>query len=122
MKKLLFSVAIAIFSNTLSYSQGCSDAGICSIGHSFQTSEKEFKNGIEIGSIFGAGEADVTYFSPYITYAKTVNERLSLSSKITYSVASGSFGKRGALGDGYLIGNYNWKKKNENTMEYAIRI
>ena len=113
MKKSLFGIAIAIFSNTLSYSQGCSDAGICSVGHSFQTSEKEFKNGIEIGSVFGAGEADVTYFSPYITYTRTVNERLSLSSKITYSVASGSFGKRGALGDGYLIGNYNWKKKTE---------
>jgi hypothetical protein len=25
---------------------------------------KELKNGIEIGSIFGAGEADVTYISP----------------------------------------------------------
>ncbi|MFE3847825.1 hypothetical protein ACFX5D_07585 [Flavobacterium sp. LB3P45] len=40
-----------------------------------------------------------------------MNDRLSLSSKITYSVASGSFGKRGGLGDGYLIGNYNWKIK-----------
>jgi hypothetical protein len=58
---------------------------------------------IEIGSIFGAGEADVTYISPYITYIRTINERLSLSSKITYSVASGSFGQRGAFGDAYLI-------------------
>jgi hypothetical protein len=46
-------------------------------------------------------EADVTYISPYITYIRTINERLSLSSKITYSVASGSFGQRGAFGDAY---------------------
>jgi hypothetical protein len=40
----------------------------------------------------------------HITYIRTINERLSLSSKITYSVASGSFGQRGAFGDAYLIG------------------
>ncbi|MFV8354418.1 hypothetical protein [Flavobacterium sp. XS2P14] len=109
MKNLLLIIAIGIFSN--SFAQGCSDAGICSIGNGFRTTDKELKNGIEIGSIFGAGEADVTYFSPYITYTRTINERLSLSSKITYSVASGSFGQRGAFGDAYLIGNYNWKPK-----------
>jgi hypothetical protein len=109
MKKLLLIIAIGMFSN--SYAQGCSDAGICSIGNSFQTTDKESKNGIEAGAIFGTGEADVTYISPYLTYTRTINERLSLSSKITYSVASGSFGQRGAFGDAYLIGNYNWKPK-----------
>ncbi|MFV8366499.1 hypothetical protein [Flavobacterium sp. XS1P27] len=109
MKKLMLIIAIGIFSN--SFAQGCSDAGICSIGNGFQTTDKELKNGIEIGSIFGAGEADVTYISPYITYTRTINERLSLSSKITYSVASGSFGERGAFDDAYLIGNYNWNPK-----------
>ena len=109
MKKLLLIIAIGMFSN--SFAQGCSDAGICSIGNSFQTTDKESKNGIEAGTIFGTGEADVTYISPYLTYTRTINERLSLSSKITYSVASGSFGQRGAFGDAFLIGNYNWKPK-----------
>ena len=109
MKKIILIFAIGFFSN--SFAQGCSDAGICSIANSFNTSDREYKNGIEIGSVFGAGEADVTYFSPYVTYTRTVNDRLSLSSKITYSVASGSFGKRGGFGDAYLIGNYNWKIK-----------
>lgn len=109
MKKIILIFAIGFFSN--SFAQGCSDAGICSIANSFNTSDREYKNGIEIGSVFGAGEADVTYFLPYVTYTRTVNDRLSLSSKITYSVASGSFGKRGGFGDAYLIGNYNWKIK-----------
>ncbi|WP_165930284.1 hypothetical protein [Flavobacterium sp. GT3P67] len=109
MKKLLLIIAIGMFSN--SFAQGCSDAGICSIGTGFQITDKELKNGIEVGSIFGAGEADVIYFSPYISYTRTINERFALSSKITYSVASGSFGKRGAFGDAYFIGNYNWKPK-----------
>ena len=98
-----------MFSN--SFAQGCSDAGISSIGNSFQTTDKESKNGIEAGTIFGTGEADVTYISPYLNYTRTINERLSLSSKITYSVTSGNFGQRGAFGDVFLIGNYNWKPK-----------
>lgn len=111
MKKTIIIALVGLFSGFSSYSQGCSDAGICSIGNSFQNSKTDFKNGIEIGNIFGTGEADVTYFSSYLTYTRTINERFSLSSKITYSVANGSFGQRGAFGDGYFIGNYNWKTK-----------
>jgi hypothetical protein len=111
MKKTILIIIIALFSNYTSYSQGCSDAGICSIGNSFQDSKTEFKNGIEIGNIFGTGEADITYFSSYLTYTRTINDQLSFSSKVTYSIANGSFGQRGAFGDGYLIGNYNWKTK-----------
>jgi hypothetical protein len=111
MKKTILIIIIALFSNYTSYSQGCSDAGICSIGNSFQDSKTEFKNGIEIGNIFGTGEADITYFSSYLTYIRTINDQLSFSSKVTYSIANGSFGQRGAFGDGYLIGNYNWKTK-----------
>lgn len=120
MKKLLLIITIGIFSN--SFAQGCSDAGICSIGNSFQTTDKALKNGIEIGSIFGAGEADVTYISPYITYTRTINKRFSISSKITYSVANGSFGTRGAFGDAYLIGNYNWKPKTNTQWSSLVGI
>ena len=109
MKKLLLLIAITSFS--YSFAQGCSDAGICSIGNGFQSSSLPTKNTLELGSVFGAGEADVTYFSPYLTYTRTITERLALSSKVTYSVANGSFGTRGAFGDAYLIGNYNWKPK-----------
>lgn len=96
---------------SLNYAQGCSDAGICSVGNGFHDTEKSTKNNIELGSIFGAGEADVKYFSPYLTYTRNFNARLALSTKVTYSLAQGSFGQRGQFGDAYLIGNYQWKSK-----------
>lgn len=110
MNKIFFICVILLFA-AFSFAQGCSDAGICSIGNSLQSTEKEFKNNIEISAIFGAGEADVTYFSPYISYDRKVNERFSWSSKITFSSASGSFGTRAAFGDAYLIGKYTLKEK-----------
>jgi hypothetical protein len=105
---------------TFSFAQGCSDAGICSIGHSFQSTEKEFKNNIEISAIFGAGEADVTYFSPYISYGRKVNERFSWSSKVTFSAANGSFGTRAAFGDAFLIGNYAFATKNNTQWSVLV--
>lgn len=119
MKKILLLLAL-IFMATFSFAQGCSDAGICSIGNSFQSNEKEFKNNIEISAIFGAGEADVTYFSPYISYGRKVNERFSWSSKVTFSAANGSFGTRAAFGDAYLIGNYSFLPKNNTQWSFLL--
>ena len=109
MKNILSIALFLVFA--LSRAQGCSDAGICSAGNSFNVAEKEAKNNIEFGSIFGSGEADVTYFSPYITYTRKFTNRFALSTKVTYSQAQGSFGTRGQFGDAYLIGNYLWKTK-----------
>lgn len=119
MKKTLLIITL-IFSTTFSFAQGCSDAGICSIGHGFQSTDKEFKNNIEISAIFGAGEADVTYFSPYISYSRNVNERFSWSSKVTFSSANGNFGTRAAFGDAFLIGNYSFAAKNSTQWSFLL--
>ncbi|WP_310378504.1 hypothetical protein [Flavobacterium sp.] len=118
MKKILF-VIITVLSFTITTAQGCSDAGICSINNGFVPNEKEQKNTIEIGTVFGAGEADVTYISPYISYSRKLNERFSWSSRVTFSSADGSFGTRAAFGDAFLIGNYTFVAKN-NTQWSAL--
>lgn len=111
MKKI-FLIIVFIIGTTVSSGQGCSDAGICSIGHGFQSSETNLKNSIEVSAIFGAGDFDVQYFSPFISYTRQINEKIQLSTKVTYSTASGSFGKRGAFGDAFISGNYSFKEQN----------
>ncbi|HQZ25538.1 MAG TPA: hypothetical protein PLD18_09570 [Flavobacterium sp.] len=111
MKKVFLISAIILISN-FAFAQGCSDAGICSIGHGFQSTDKDVKNTIEIATIFGAGESDVKYFSPYISYTRQINDKIELSTKVTFSTASGSFGTRGAFGDAFLIGKYSFAAKN----------
>ena len=93
--------------------QGCSDAGICSINHGFQSDEKQFKNTIEVAAIYSLGEANVKYFSPYLSYTKRFNDRFSFTSKVTFSTATGSFGTRTQFGDAFLIGNYTFKEKDK---------
>lgn len=112
MKHLLFYFAIGFLFTTTLKAQGCSDAGICSAGNRFKSTIESTKNALEIGAIYGIGEADVTYFSPYLSYTRTLNNHLSLSSKFTYSNANGSFGSKSAFGDAYLLANYTWNQKN----------
>lgn len=112
MKKILLTITM-IITVTFSFAQGCSDAGICSIGHGFQTEDAAAKNTVEIATIFGAGEADVTYFSPYVSYARQMNEHFALSAKVTFSAANGDFGSRASFGDAFLAGNYAFAAKNK---------
>lgn len=60
MRKLFYKVLILLVT-TYAQAQGCSDTGICSIGHSFDASEKVLTNNIEITAIFGKGDADIIY-------------------------------------------------------------
>lgn len=112
MKKIIFSSLLSIIGSITVFAQGCSDAGVCSIGNSFQN-ESSSKNLIETGSIYGVGEADLTYLSSYVTYSRTFNDKWALSAKITYAIADGSFGQRGQFGDAYLISNYKFAEKNQ---------
>lgn len=110
MKKTI--VILSFFIYSFATAQGCSDAGICSIGSAFQQQTKSLKNQVELAPIFGIGQADVTYFSPYISYTRMVNDKFAVSTKVTFSSASGSFGTRATFGDAYLVGNYSFKEKN----------
>ena len=105
MKNFAFSFIMLI--SSFSFGQGCSDAGICSIGNGFSFAIDSTKNQVEVGNVFGKGLEDVTYISPYISYTRAFNNHFSLTTKITFSQASGSFGTRGNIGDAFLIGNYN---------------
>jgi len=111
MKKL-FYIFLFFFVAEFVNAQGCSDAGICSIGHSFDTAEKQTKNIIEVATIFGKGESDISYWSPFVSYTRKISEKFSLNTKVTFSSADGDFGTRATFGDAFLIGNYAFKEKN----------
>lgn len=112
MKKLLY-ISLFFFASELVNAQGCSDAGICSIGHSFDAPEKATKNSIEVAAIYGKGESNITYVSPFVSYTRKFSEHFSLNTKVTFSSANGDFGTRATFGDAFLIGNYTFKAKSK---------
>ena len=121
MKKLLFLLFLSLFGFQHIKAQGCSDAGICSIDNSLKT-ERANRNLLEVGTVFGIGETDLTYLTPYATYLREITKKLTLSAKVTFSVANGSFGTVSRFGDIYLIGNYKHKVVNERQWSNTIGI
>lgn len=100
--------------------QGCSDAGICSIADTHDYAEKTVKNQIEVGTIYAAGESDTRYIAPYISYVRTFNATWSGNVRITSSFAEGSLGKRGSIGDAFLLVNY--KPVTEKTFRWTYTV
>ncbi|TDP57788.1 hypothetical protein [Flavobacterium dankookense] len=111
MKNFCIVLLLVITSN-LSFAQGCSDAGICSIGKAFQEETKTFKNSFEINATLGQGDGDVSIFTQSVTYARKFTDKFSLSTRVTYNTADGDLGSNSQLGDVYLIGNYKFKENN----------
>ncbi|OYX84196.1 MAG: hypothetical protein B7Y83_09010 [Flavobacteriales bacterium 32-34-25] len=111
MKKIFLIVSF-VFTLVVK-AQGCSDAGACFISTAFNATEKELKNDIEVATIFGKGEQNISYFSPYVSYSRRFSEKFSLNTKVTFSSANGSFGTRASFGDAFLIGNYNFEENKQ---------
>jgi len=111
MKRKVLIIVWLLLIN-FAYSQGCSDAGICTINKGFQQEETAFKNNLEVAAVYSLGEADLVYVSPYVSYTKRFNEQYLFTAKVTFSTAIGSFGTRSQFGDAFLVGNYVFKEKN----------
>ena len=91
MKTLKFGIVL-FFATSFLHAQGCSDAGICSIGKAFQEETKTFKNSFEINSILGQADGNVSIFTQTLSYTRKFTDKFSLGSRVTFNLANGNFG------------------------------
>lgn len=102
MKKL---VILFILLTAYSYSQGCSDAGFCTL-ENFQgttTDSISLQNNFKLGANIGAADNDVSVFGSYIEYERQLNSKWELSAKITYLSQSANGISSSSLADAYVI-------------------
>jgi len=109
------------------FSQGCSDAGFCTIGniHTIPLdSIKEKKNKLSLLFTNGIGDQGVYVFTPGIQYEFEANAHFSFQSKITGNYASGNLGSAGGAGDLFLSSTYlfNSKKKTKNSFTLGVKL
>ncbi len=107
----IISLFIAIIIPVVIYSQGCSDAGFCTV-HSIKTTKvndsiSEAKNLIKAGITIGAAQYNVLIISPYVEYSRIFNDKLTTTLKLLYSVHSGNLATTHGLSD--LIATANYK-------------
>jgi hypothetical protein len=122
MKKVLFFfISLPLY--LAAFSQGCSDAGFCSLGIlKNNTAASGKKYSISIGASYGAGEQNTSTFNHYLEYAVKANCHLSYQLKITSAYANGFLGSTFNLGDIFGFVNYTAKPKSINRLSFLSGI
>ncbi len=88
-------------------SQGCSDAGFCSIGNLAQ--QPQAGNPRQLFTIqfpAGIGDENVVVFTPSLQYDNQLNKKWSVQAKLTANYANGDLGTATGPGDFYVSGTY----------------
>lgn len=104
-------------------SQGCSDAGLCSIKPfrpQAQLPATPFNNQLSVGLNAGAGDLSVFAFGTSLGYSRQINQSWSLDSKITYHLRTGNDISVNGPGDVFV--NINYKPSIKWTLTAGIKI
>jgi hypothetical protein len=103
-------------------SQGCSDAGFCSI-HSLKPadeSDSKFKNNFSIGISYGRGDNKINVVNPFIEYTREVSSLFSISGKVVFTSVSGDIANLSGLSDGFINAVYKMNQAAAFTLGVKI--
>ncbi len=93
-------------------SQGCSDAGVCTI-HGMTSVEKPDtiiagKNAISTGVFFGESQHSVVVLTPFVEYTREFGKHISITTKFNYGLRMGELGDTHGPSDILLSMGYSF--------------
>lgn len=98
----------------LSYSQGCSDAGFCTVEGVKPTendsTNKEFNNQVKIGGSIGKADRSIFAYAFYAEYNRSWNKKFGTDFKLTSLLQQGNGISSYGLSDFYITANYELLK------------
>src|SRR5688572_14788409 len=114
MKKIIIITA-CVFYATIVQSQGCSDAGFCTI-NSFKPSTGEpqnafYKNQFRIGVSGGSADHAITVFSAQVEYSRQINRSFSTDIRVVFLSQTGNNISTAGVSDVFANINYAVSKK-----------
>ena len=113
MRKIILGhLALFALLPSISRAQGCSDAGVCTAGH-ITSGILQNDPILKLGTIFGVGENDVSYFDLEANYSHPLNATNSLQIKLPYRFISGDIGNVSGLSDLTLSWARAWRHEKE---------
>ncbi|CAN5622137.1 hypothetical protein BH11BAC1_BH11BAC1_13050 [soil metagenome] len=117
-KLLLFLIFIAIHNQLKS--QGCSDAGFCTIGtlQPQQLTDTTFKNNFKLTLSYGQGEQGVTIIQTIPEFQFSIFKNTSIQLKVPYFVINGNLGNNNGVGDPSV--SITQTLVNNNNLKFSI--
>jgi hypothetical protein len=113
MQKLL-TLFLALSPALTLFSQGCSDAGFCTVGSlkspDSDTAQPTTFNQLKIGLSLGRADYEITTVASFLEYNRQFGKYWSASAKLTQLAQSGNGISVNGLSDVFLTGVYNPRK------------
>lgn len=112
MRKIIIAFLLSLNIN-LAYSQGCSDAGFCTVNGSKPKTDsvKSTNNEIIVGFSYGKADYNITTNSVYLDYRRSVNQSLSFNLRLTSMNQSGNSITNSGLSDAFITSNFKLNSK-----------
>lgn len=121
---ILIGLGVISFTSSKSFSQGCSDAGFCSVGElkSELPDSTEYKNKMGLTPVIGIGEDNTFIFTPTLQYDRQLNKKWSIQTKFTVNYASGNLGSTFGLGDLIQSCSYNIRSNRKIKVSFTAGV
>ncbi|MEO5562472.1 MAG: hypothetical protein ABIR18_03535, partial [Chitinophagaceae bacterium] len=108
--KCIITITAFIFCNTVVKSQGCSDAGFCTI-NSFRPSAGDaqsaiYKNQFRIGISGGRADHNISIVSGLLEYSRQINKSVGIDTKLVFLSQSGNNISTTGVSDAFVNINY----------------
>ena len=120
-----FSITIALYvmGIYISYGQGCSDAGFCTI-NSFKPNSTDStavsSNQLKIGTFFGNADNSISTYGGYFEYSRQLNKKFGLDTKLTTIAQTGNEISVFSLSDIFVNANYKVTERLKFTLGAKI--
>lgn len=109
-KTILFVILFLSLSH-FAKTQGCSDAGFCTINSFKPTTDDSLQSGknnsFKIGISTGLADYSISVLSPFMEYSRQINSSTSIDAKLTAMNQSGNGISTSGISDLYLNGNHS---------------
>lgn len=118
---LLLVLFIVSFLNPSAFSQGCSDAGVCSTGNlNFDFFSKKPKSSLTANNIFGLGEQNTFNYTLQVEFNYKAGKHSSFQFKIPYNVVIGNLANISGLGDFIVSYSQNLFFQDSSSLDFTI--
>lgn len=118
----LSTLILFLISASNALAQGCSDAGVCSIGGMNGSGNPDEKFSVTLNNQYGIGEQNVSIFTTQLETIFGLNKKSKIQFKFPWVFANGNLGSTSAAGDITAVFIYKGFIKNDWQMNGNIGI
>ena len=119
MKKLVCGFLLLVLVQNL-HAQGCSDAGICTLGNSLKKDQKFDLFSCAINQSYGRGEQNVSVNSTQLELSKLLFNKSQIQVKLPYIFTKGNLANTQGLGDLSVIFTRQFRQKEDWSFQYSL--